>query len=30
LVKTPKVTGLTTNANHDVSQPLKFITAPVP
>jgi hypothetical protein len=29
-VKTPKVTGLTTNASHDVSQPLKFVTAPVP
>jgi len=29
-VKTPKVSGLTTNASHDVSQPLKFVTAPVP
>jgi Right handed beta helix region len=29
-VKTPKVSGLTTNGFHNVSQPIKFVTAQVP
>jgi hypothetical protein len=29
-VKTPKVSGLTTNGFHSVSRPLKFVSAPVP